>query len=352
MSLMCSILLILNDSLPIGGAALAVVVPFLQVNDPKNTSATFAQQIMRLDPIGQLFFLPAIVCLIVAMQGGGSTYIWSDHRVIALFVVSGVLLIIFVGVQIWRQDDATLPPRVMKQRSLSLGAVFAFCLGGGLISMLYSLAIWFQAVKGTSAVQSGVDSLATVLALVVGTIISGTVVEKTGYYVPWMIAAGVFMSVGAGLITTFEVHTNHAMWIGYQVLFGLGLGVGMQQPSLAAQTVLEDKDVSIGVSLMFFCQSLGGAIFVASAQAIFNSFLGQGLSHIQGIDAQKIIYSGATNLAGNVPHGALDAVLSAYNTALVKSFYVPVAISALMVIPALFMEWRTIKADAGIVEVS
>lgn len=271
---------------------------------------------------------------------------------IALFVVFSILLVAFIGVQVWKQDDATLPPRIMKQRSLAMGALFAFCLGGGLISMLYSIAIWFQAVKGTSAVQSGIDSLATVLALVVGTILSGTVVEKTGYYVPWMINASIFMSIGAGLITTFRVSTGHAMWIGYQVLFGLGLGIGMQQPSLAAQTVLNGQDVSMGVSLMFFGQSLGGAIFVAIAQAIFNSFLGQGLHGISGVHVQSVVDSGATGLAGHVPAFALEAVLKVYNSALVNSFYVPLAGSCLMMIPALGMEWRTIKTDVGVVEVN
>lgn len=50
---------------------------------------------------------------------------------------------------------------------------------------------------------------------------------KFGYYVPFMIANGVIMSIGAGLITTFTSKTIHARWIGYQVIFGYGLGLGM-----------------------------------------------------------------------------------------------------------------------------
>lgn len=34
------------------------------------------------------------------------------------------------------------------------------------------------------------------------------------------------MPIGAGLITTFTPTTNHARWIGYQVIYGFGLGLG------------------------------------------------------------------------------------------------------------------------------
>ena len=38
-----------------------------------------------------------------------------------------------------------------------------------------------------------------------------------------MITAPILMSIGAGLITTFTPGTGHAKWIGYQVIYGLGL---------------------------------------------------------------------------------------------------------------------------------
>ena len=143
-------------------------------------------------------------------------------------MVADVLIIGFIAVQIWRQEDATIPPRIIIQRSIALGMVYALCVGGGLVSMLYSLPIWFQAVTGTTAVQSGIDTIAMVLALVVGAIVSGGIITATGYYVPWMFVSTILMSTGSGLTTTFNVFTEQATWIGYQVLFSLGLGTGLQ----------------------------------------------------------------------------------------------------------------------------
>ncbi|KAJ6079513.1 hypothetical protein N7467_009266 [Penicillium canescens] len=333
-------------NLPIGGFTLLVLFLFLAVPPPLHTSNyTWKRQILRLDPLGSILFLPSVICFLLALQWGGTTYPWANGRIIALFVISGILMIAFVAVQIWLKTDATVPPHIFNQRSIISGVVFAMCVGGGLISMLYTLPLWFQGVRGTTAVKSGIDTIPMVLALVVGAILSGGIITATGYYVPWMFVAAVLMSTGAGLMTTFKLDTNHAAWIGYQVLFGFGIGTGLQQPSLAAQTVLPMEEVAIGVSLMFFAQSLGGAVFIAVAQSLFQNYLGAELPHIQGIDSAKVLAAGATGLVDTVPADKLTEVLIVYNDGLHRSFIVGVAVSCLMIIPALTMEWRTIKKD-------
>ncbi|KAM5465208.1 hypothetical protein MferCBS49748_005148 [Microsporum ferrugineum] len=329
-------------NLPIGGGTLAVLVFLLSVRSKKE-SVSWKTQVNRLDPIGSVLFLPSATCFLLALQLGGTSYPWNSGRIIALFVVSGVLMIAFVAVQIWRQEDATVPPRIFCQRSIACGTGFATCVGGGLISMLYALPIWFQAVKGTTAVQSGIDTIPMVLSLVVGSILSGGIITATGHYVPWMYVATVLMSIGAGLTTTFKVDTGHSAWIGYQVLFGFGIGTGLQQPSLAAQTVLSMKDLSTGVSLMFFAQSLGGALFVAISQSLFANALASNLSLVPGLDVAKVLANGAKDLGKVVPADKLPEVLPLYNDSLRRSFIVSLAVSCLMILPTLGMEWRTIK---------
>lgn len=284
-----------------------------------------------------------MICLLLALQWGGTSYSWDNARIIALIGLAGILLIAFGFVQIWRKEDATIPPRIIKQRSVAFGAVYTSCVSGAMISMLYTLPLWFQGVKGTSAVQSGIDNIPMVLSLVVASILSGATISRTGHYVPWMFVAAIFMATGSGLITTFKVGTGHSAWIGYQVLFGLGLGLGMQQPALAVQTVLQKTDVPIGVALMFFFQSMGGAIWVAVSQNLYTNSLTRTLPSISGIDPSAILKAGATGLADLVPEDKLGTVLFVYNVALHKAFIVPVALSCTMVLPALGMEWRSVK---------
>lgn len=336
-------------NLPIGGFTMLVLFLFLAVPcEPR--SCGWKEQLLRLDPLGSILFLPSVVCFLLALQWGGTMYAWNNGRIIALFVLSGVLAISFVGVQVQLQETATVPPRIIKQRSILSGVIFAACVGGALISMLYTLPLWFQAVRGVSAINSGIDTIPMVLSLVVGAILSGAIISATGYYVPWMFVATILMSTGAGLMTNFQLDTNHASWIGYQVLFGLGIGLGMQQSSLAAQTVLQDqeKDVPVGISLMFFAQSLGGSIFIAVAQSLFQSYLGAAMPLIHGVDTARILAAGATHLSEVVPAEKLHDVLLVYNEALRHAFVVTVAVSCLMILPCVTMEWKTIKKDKKI----
>ncbi|KAJ5175820.1 uncharacterized protein N7482_001697 [Penicillium canariense] len=332
-------------NLPIGGIALIIIAFSLQ--EPSRSSTTaLKRQLIRLDPLGTVLFLPGVICLLLALQWGGTTYGWSNTRIIVLLLLAGILLAAFGAVQAWCKDDATIPPRIIKQRSVAFGAVYTSCISGAMISMLYTLPLWFQGVKGTSAVQSGLDTIPMVLSLVVASILSGATISRTGYYVPFMFIASLLMATSSGMITTFKTETGHSAWIGYQALFGLGLGSGMQQPTMAAQTVLDQADVPIGVALMFLFQSLGGAVWVAVSQNLYTNYIATELPSISGINPEAILAAGATELAKLVPADKLHAVLVIYNAALHRAFFVPVALSCVMILPALGMEWRNVKRES------
>ena len=332
-------------NLPIGAAVFVMLIFFLHIPPEmiKREPTTLKQKLTRMDPIGTFFFLPCIVCLLLALQWGGVTYSWSNARIIVLLVLAGILFIAFVLVQRWKGDNATVPGRIWINRSILAGSWFSFCNGAAMQTLLYFLPIWFQAIKHASAVKSGIMSLPFVLTLVIMGVGCGIATKKIGYYTPWMIVSSVLTPIGAGLITTFTPHTGSPKWIGYQALFGLGCGAGMQQPSVAAQTVLSRKDVSIGASLMMFSQTLGGAIFISVGNNIFDSRLAQNLAKILGVDVGSVASTGATDLRNSVPAHLLPQVLSAYNNALIATFYLVTALTCCTIIGSLSMEWRSVK---------
>lgn len=186
-----------------------------------------------------------------------------------------------------------------------------------------------------------------VLSLVIGAIFAGGCTQRFGYYVPLMLASAIVVPIAAGLFTTFQTDTGHAKWIGYQVLIGFGIGLGMQQSSMAAQTCLEKIDVPTGVSLMFFGQQLGGTVFVSVGQNILSSRLISGLAaaKIPGLDPSTVVNAGATNLRDVVRPEYLGAVLKAYNHAVTTVFDVAVGTSCVLIVGAAFMEWRSVKKD-------
>ncbi|KAJ7491777.1 DHA14-like major facilitator [Mycena galericulata] len=334
-------------NLPIGAVTLAVVILLFKM--PKRAQvhsvpATFAERFALFDPWGTLVFIPAIVSLLLALQWGGSKYPWKSGRIIALFVVFGVLISIFVVIQLWKQDSGTIPPRILKQRSIWSGALYIFCIDSAFFILSFYLPIWFQAIRGVSAVHSGIDNLPMILSLVVASIIAGGSISVVGYYAPFMIASSVISAVGTGLISTLKVNSGHTKWIPYEIIAGLGAGLGIQQPMLAAQAVLELKDVPIGTSIIMFADTLGGALFISIGQSVFTNKLVKGLiERVPGVSPAIVLSAGATSLKDAVAPEFLDAVLFVYNEALVAAFYVAIAMSSLSLVGALIIEWRSIK---------
>ncbi|KAJ4400533.1 MFS sugar transporter [Neurospora sp. IMI 360204] len=333
-------------NLPIGAVTMAVIGFFFpDPNRERPKEETWAKTIMKFDPFGTAVFMPAIVCLLLALQWGGTTYEWDSWRIIFLFVLFGVLIIAFIVIQFKMQDEGTVPPRIIKKRTVWASAIFSFCLGAAFMGSVYYLPIWFQAVKGATAVKSGIMNLPMLLATVILSVVAGALVSALGYYAPFMILCSVISSIGYGLLTTFEPDTKSGKWIGYQILVGAGLGMGLQQSLMAVQTVLEMKDVSIGTALMVFMQTLGGALFVSIAQNVFTNKLVQYVGELApGFgDPENILLLGATSVQKTVDKSILPGVTQAYNNALTDVFVVFVAMAVASIFGALLVEWKSVK---------
>lgn len=302
---------------------------------------------MHFDPVGTAIFLPCVVCVLLALQWGGTTYPWDDGRIIALFVLFGVLLAAFVAVQFYMGEDATVPARIAAQRSVWSSGFYSACVGASFFTMVYYLPIWFQAIRGASATSSGIDTLPMMIATTVGNILGGAFVSFTGYYTPMMYALPPVASVGAGLMTTWTVDVPAGRWIGYQILYGLGLGLGMQQSMVAAQASLPLADTAIGTSLMMFGQMFGGSLFVSVAENVFSNKLLQGLAAVRdlGMTPQDVVNAGATELRdlfGDDP-ALLAEVKFEYNAAVVWTFKTALIMTCLSAVGVVFVEWRSVK---------
>ncbi|KAK4500045.1 hypothetical protein PRZ48_008231 [Zasmidium cellare] len=297
----------------------------------------------RLDVLGTVILVPTIICLLLAVQWGGHQYAWSDGRIIALFVLFGLLLCAFLAIQLWKGSKAMVPPRVIAQRSMVAGVWFVFCLGAAFVLFTYYLPIWFQAVKDTSAVRSGINVLPMILSLVICTMISGLLVTRFGYYTHFFILSSICLALGSGLLTQLEPGTSASTWIGFEILLGAGVGFGVQQMLVAAQVVLAANDVATGTALVMFAQTLGGTLFLAVAQSVFQRKLLQGLEQkAPQVDAAALVASGATAYQGTVPTEYLSSVHDAYNEALTETFVAGVVIAAMSILGALGMEWKNV----------
>lgn len=195
-------------NLPMGAFAALVIIFLVKVPNPEKATTMSMEKIKYWNPPGNLFFLPAVVCLLLALQWGGSKYEWSNGRIIALLVLFSVLIIVWFVIQVWGKKEATLPLHIPRQRSVAAGAFFSICLGAILVVWVYSSPIYSQAIFGSSAIRSGVLILPLVLSLVVSSILTGGLVTAIGYYTPSLILSSCVMSVSTGPRTMFRVHTG------------------------------------------------------------------------------------------------------------------------------------------------
>ncbi|KAL7810167.1 MFS general substrate transporter [Trichoderma gracile] len=337
-------------NLPIGGLAMLIVVLILHVN--RNSDATLnmsiLSRILEIDILGTAIFIPAIVCLLLALQWGGAEYAWSNSRIIGLFVGFGLMIGIFIGIQLWKGDKGTLPPRMFKDRNVLCAMLFSLFFGAGFFPLIYYLSLYFQAIQGVSAVTAGIKILPLLLSSVFTSILTGGLISAIGYYNFIVWPCMILYTVGTGMITTFAVHTPLKEWFGYQVLAGLGIGAGFQASVLVVQTVLSQEWVPIGTACVQFFQVLGGAVFVAVAQTLFqNGLIDQLEKDNLGINPQLFINSGASEiksvLAGIDRLDALDAVLEAYMLGLRHTYYISVACAGCAFLCCLGFEWRSVK---------
>lgn len=79
----------------------------------------------------------SVVCLLLALQWGGTVYPWNNSRIIGLFVGFGLMVIIFIIIQIKKGDKATLPISVLKQRTVASSVLFSLFMGASFFTLIY-----------------------------------------------------------------------------------------------------------------------------------------------------------------------------------------------------------------------
>jgi uncharacterized membrane protein len=218
-------------NLPIGGLALLGVIFFLQDTKVLQTDKTFLQKVKELDYIGPMLFIPAIIILLIVLQFGGSTYAWVS---VGTFSLIGTFLIL-IGIWLYSQyrlgDRATVPFSVLFQRTVFSASWFAFFSMGAFSMMVFYSPYYFQAVDGSSALQSGIRALPLILTAAVFSLVAGVLISVFGYYTPIMIGGMGLLIIATGLLTRLTSTTPYGMIAGLMVLAGIGIGMNFQVPS-------------------------------------------------------------------------------------------------------------------------
>ncbi|CAA9958266.1 MFS transporter [Pyrenophora teres f. maculata] len=331
-------------NLPFGAVSLLVVFFFFTNPKRQYSHLPVKERLKNIDIAGAVFLICAIVCLLLTLQWGGFTYAWSNSKVWGTLLGFGLLIIIFIIIQLRQGERATIPVRVFTQRTVLVSCLYSTLLSMALYTHIFYLPFYFQAIKGTTAEQSGIRTIAYLVSITCSSIVIGGLITVVGWYAPFMWFGSAVFTIGAGMLYTLKVGSPSGQWIGYQVLSGIGAGAGVQIPFVAVQVVTNEKDMPTANACVMFFNSLGGALSISIAQNIFvNTLVKEIPKYAPGLDGRIVANAGATNLRKVVSAALLPGVLKGYNNAIVTAFIVAIATSCIAFFVSLGMEQKSVK---------
>jgi uncharacterized protein with PQ loop repeat len=89
----------------------------------------------------------------------------------------------------------------------------------------YFLPIYFQAVKGQSPMNSGIDTLSTFAVGLLCALIGGILLSKIGRYKRLHFAASIPVIFASGLFSLMNAETHPAAWAWFQLICTAGSGL-------------------------------------------------------------------------------------------------------------------------------
>ncbi|TQN69624.1 Efflux pump roqT, partial [Colletotrichum shisoi] len=293
----------------------------------------FVKKARKMDPLGTALLIPALVSLLLALQWGGTEYPWSDGRVWGCLVCSGVLAALFVA-SLWvNGDDAVIPPRLLRDRSVLGGVLLIFGLSAALFTHVFFLPFYFQVVQGLSATASGLRILAYLGAMALAGVFAGGAMSSRGalsHHRPYAWVGTALFVVGAGLLHMLSVGSGLGMVVGFQLLSGVALGVAWQVPYVAVQRskklATRSGDAAIANAMIAFSNSFGAALGISIAQNVFATTLARGLADLPGLSSDQAHALARAGQAARlrdsefVPPELLALVLQVFHHAITSTF--------------------------------
>jgi MFS family permease len=304
------------------------------------------EKLLQLDIAGSILIMAGATCYILAFQWAGISKSWSDSSVIGTIIGFGLITIAF-GINEWKMGHrALLQTRLLKNRRIWSSCVHIFFISGGFFALIYYTPIYFQSIKKTTPLESGVRNLPIIIGCFFS-IMAGFIVTVYGMlWAPLMAGGAAIATIGCGLIYTWDIGTTAGGWIGYQALTGIGTGLAMQIPIMANQAIVAVEDMSSVMAMTLFFQIIGGSFCVSAAQAAFaNMMLRKLAMTAPEVNPQQVLNMGATQLRDVFSPEQIPGILEAYMAGLKVVFALVIALVSLSFVFALVPKWDNLRQE-------
>ena len=325
-------------NLPISGIGLAAIVVLLNVKYRR--SPTWLHALARVDFLGNAIFIPSMIALFFVLIMGGTTgYSWDSWRVV-LPLVLGVLG--WAGFHVHQASpvcvEPSTPPRLFKHRTSTGGFLIIF-LGAVILQAInYFVPIYFQAIKGTSPLTSGVYFLPFALAIIPFGGLAGFLLSKTGRYIPLHFTGFALSAVGVGLFSLLDQDSSTGAWIGFQIVASGGTAIIFTATLPSTLAPLPESDVAVATGTYSFVRSFGLVWGVTLASIVFNGNFNARLGEIGDEAVRRLLADGAAYAYAASGHDGGIGLLPAQTRAEVVGVYVQ----------ALRVVWYAVVGVAGL----
>ena len=132
----------------------------------------------KLDIFGFAIFAPAAIQLLLALEWGGTRYVWSSAKIIGLFCGAAGTFCVFLAWEYRKGDSAMIPHSMVRRKIVWCSCVVVFFFMGSMIITSYYMPIYFQTIRNATPTMSGVYILPAILSQILLSAISGVLGMK------------------------------------------------------------------------------------------------------------------------------------------------------------------------------
>lgn len=254
--------------MPVGAVVFVVLLFFLKVPNPHTPVLA---GLKAIDWTGSLFIVGGALMILLGLEFGDVTYPWSSTTVICLIIFGAVSVGVFI-LNEWKvARNPIIPLRLFSNKStVAAYSVFA-CNSYVFIGLAYYLPLYSQSVLGADPLTSGLYLLPLIVSTSLAAAFAGVFMQQTGKYLPVMYAAQVALTLGVGLFIDLEFDKNLTKLFTFEILAGIGVGMNIEAPILAAQAAATARDTAAVTATMGFGRSIATAVSVVIGGVIFQN---------------------------------------------------------------------------------
>jgi len=299
-----------------------------------------------IDYLGIVFVSLGAAGLTLALSWGGTQYPWTSPTIVWMVVGSLVSLVVFALVE-RRATAPILPLRLFTSSVFSVCVVLAFIVGFAMLGAMTFLPTYLQYVHGSTATESGLQTLPMVLGLLTMSLVSGTVVGRTGRYKIFPVVGGAVMAVGLYLLSRLGVDTPYWQMALAMLVLGLGIGSSMQVLTIVVQSTSAYEDLGVATSGVTFFRTLGSsfgaAVFGTVYANVLNDRLPAAVAASPGVDPAAVATPEALHA---YPADQIAPIVEAYAHAMHIVFLTAVPVPLVALVLALFLKEVPLRGTA------